>query len=115
MSEAANSNNSTSNGGGKQKESTDLALKRVKKRNKELKPFADIIKREKGEKNVKEKKRIDHLRTSMIAAMIKFIGTQENSQLEILKSFKEDKDARPLEEPTPKLVLRTKPKRQKLS
>ena len=68
MSEAANSNNSTSNGGGKQKESTDLALKRVKKRNEELKPFADIIKREKGEKNVKEKKRIDHLRTSMIAA-----------------------------------------------
>ena len=102
MSEVANSNTWTSNGGGKQKESTDLALKRVKKRNKELKPFADIIKREKGEKNVKEKKRIDHLRTSMIAAMIKFIGIQENSQQEILKTFKEDKDARATRATNPK-------------
>ena len=61
-------------------------VKRVKKRNEELKPFADIIKREKGEKTVKEKKRIDHLRTTMIAAMIKLIGIQENLILKLYMS-----------------------------
>ena len=91
--DAANSNSAlTSSGGEKQKNSTDLAIKRVKKRNEELKPFADTIRAEKGEKNAKEKKRIDHLRNNMIAAMIKFIGKEGNSQQEILKTFRDDKE-----------------------
>ena len=78
--DAVNSNSTlTCNGGEKQKNSTNLAIKRVKKRNEELKPFADIIRAEKGEKNAKEKKRIDHLRNNMIAAMIKFIEKEVNS------------------------------------
>ena len=113
MSEAANSNTSTSNGGGKQKESTDLTLKRVKKRNEELKPFADIIKHEKGEKNVREKKRIDHLMSNMIAAMIKFIGIQEISQKEILKTFKENTNDRTTRATNPKTSAEDKTKEAK--
>ena len=63
--------------------------------------------------NVREKKRIDHLRTNMIAAMIKFIGIQENSQQEILKTFKEDKDARATRATNPKTSAEDKTKEAK--
>ena len=73
--DVVNSNSAlTSSGSDKPKNSTDLGIKRVKKRNEELKPFADIIRAEKGKRNAKENKRIGHLRNNMIAAMIKFIG-----------------------------------------
>ena len=46
----------------------------------------------------------------MIAAMIKFIGIQENSQQEILKTFKEDKDARATRATNPKTSAKEKNK-----
>ena len=114
--DTVNSNSAlTSSGGEKQKNSTDFAFKKVKKRNEELKPFADIIRAEKGEKNTKEKKRIDHLRNNMIATMIKFIGKKENSQQEILKTFRDDKETRSTRATHPKKkMLKTRKKRVKL-
>ena len=56
-----------------------------------MRPFAALIKSEKGDKNAKEKERINHLMSNMIAAMIKFIGKEENSQQETLKNFKDDR------------------------
>ena len=48
-----------------------------------------------------------------MAAMIKFIGTQENSQQEILKTFKEDKDARATRGTNPKTSAEDKTKEAK--
>ena len=52
-----------------------------------MKPFAELIKAEKGDKNAKEKERINHLKEKMIAAMINFIAKEENIQQETLQKL----------------------------
>ena len=115
MGDAANSNSfSASNGGEKSKIVTDLATKRAKKRNEELKPIAALIKSEKVDKNDKEKERINHLMNKMITAMLNFIGKEEKSQNEALKIFKEDKESRNSRLTHPKTNAEDKKKENKI-
>ena len=55
---------------------------KIKEKNEELIPFAELIKAGKGVKNTKEKEKINHLKDKMIAEMLNFIVEEEKIQQE---------------------------------
>ena len=71
-----------------------LAAKAAKEHNENLRPYADLIKKEKGVKKEKEMARVKDLKDKMIKAMLDFISEQKKAVSEEHTRFLGDKDAR---------------------
>ena len=79
-----------------------LAAKTVKEHNENLRPYAELIKREKGVNKEKEMSRVKDLKDKMIKSMIDFISEQKKEVREEHTRFLEDKEARKQRATVPK-------------
>ena len=71
-----------------------LAVKTANEYNENLRPYAELIKKEKGVNREKELSRVKELKVKMIKSMMDFISTQRQEVKEEQTRFLEDKDAR---------------------
>ena len=76
------------------KQLISLAVKTVNEYNENLRPYAELIKREKGVNKERELSRVKDLKDKMIKAMIDFISTQRQAVKEEQTRFLGDKDSR---------------------
>ena len=71
-----------------------LAVKTVNEHNENLRPFEELIKKEKGKNKEKELTRVKHLKDKMIKSMIDFINIQRKEVEDEHTRFTDDKEAR---------------------
>ena len=71
-----------------------LAVKTANEYNENLRPYAELIKKEKGVNREKELSRVKDLKDKMIKSMMDFISAQRQAVKEEHTKFLEDKDAR---------------------
>lgn len=76
------------------KQLISLAVKTVNEYNENLRPYAELIKREKGVNRERELLRVKDLKDKMIKAMIDFISAQRQAVKEEQTRFLGDKDSR---------------------
>ena len=82
-----------------------LAVKTANEHNENLRPFAELIKKEKGVNKEKELSRVKDLKDKMIKSMMDFISAQRQEVEEEHTRFSEDKDARKARSTVTKTLL----------
>ena len=87
-----------------------LAVKTVKEHNENLRPYAELIKREKGANKEKEMSRVKDLKDKMIKSMIDFISEQKKRLVKSTLDFLGTKRQGNKEPHYPKLNKKTKTK-----
>ena len=91
-----------------------LAVKTANEHNENLRPYAELIKKEKGVNREKELSRVKDLKDKMIKSMIDFISEQRKEVKEEHTRFLEDKDARKQRATVPKTHQEDKKKDNEL-
>ena len=87
-----------------------LAVKTVNEHNENVRPYAELIKKEKGVNREKELSRVKDLKDKMIKSMMDFISAQRQEVEEEHTRFLEDKDARKQRSTVTKTLLEDKKK-----
>ena len=92
-----------------------VANKKVTEYNKNFRPYADLIKTEKGDNKVKELERVKHLKDNVIKRIIEYIGVQRKKVEDEHKRFTDDKEARKERDTVAKTQLKDKKRDDELT